>query len=370
MALRAIKRWERDFHRDKAKRRESWAEKSYLPSVLVTGIPELPEIHNNVMAADLMGQPKLEVEQFVQTEHAGAYVCLRGTHRFIVNQEKVPSSLKTRINDYRLWHVACLGCVPEDLISSRHSQAPGAADDPATRAHGNRQSGQGVEPEASKEELYEEEHFDPSDDGTHTEELRQPAHFSKHRCDFEKLSSLDNHLLEGAVVTLLTETKLRGRTAGYAEYQFMLPDGTQRRLSAKEKMSNKVKTLVAEYEAWHVLQVGMKGLPWIKDQSMLDDSEEESEEEHLHFNQEEVHDESEPEDLDNMETCKQVAEKDLAQRGLQDYCVVRHIDTWSSETLSNFAKSGNVAILHQVGEAVKELAGKPVLARLRTRKKQ
>ena len=105
----------------------------------------------------------------------------------------------------------------------------------------------------------------------------------------------------------------------------------------------------------------MRGLPWIKDQSMLDDSEEESEEEHLHFDEEEVHDESEPEDLDNMETCKQVAEKDLAQRGLQDYCVVRHIDTWSSDTLRKFAQFGNVAILPQVCDAIRELAGKPVL---------
>ena len=362
LAVRAIQRWEREFNRDKAKRQENLVEKSYLPSTLVEKIPDYPKIHNNVMAADLMGQPKLEVEQFVQTKHAGAYVCLRGIHRFIVNQGKVPSSLKTRINDYRVWHVKWLGCVPEDLVSSRHSEMPDKADGPVTRAHSNRRSSQEAKPEtAMGDEFPEERHLDVSEDGTETDEIgRQPAHFSKHRCDFEKLSSLDNHLLEDTVVVLLTETKLRGRTAGYAEYQFRLPDGSRRRLSAREKMSNKVKSLVEEYEEWHVLQVGMRGLPWIKDQSMLDDSEEESEEEPLPF---EVNsgDGSEPEDLDNMETCKQVAEKDLAERGLHDYSVVRHIDTWSSDTLRRFAQFGNVAILPQVCEVIKELAGKPVL---------
>ena len=364
LALRAIQRWVRECHRDKTRRQERLVEKSYLPSVLVEEIPDFPKIHNNVLAADLMGEPKLEVEQFVQTGHAGAYVCVRGMNRFIVNQGKVPSSLKTRINDYRVWHAMCLGCVPEDLISSRHVKMPGEADGPITRAHSNRQIGRDAKIAAGMgADFSDEEPFDVSDDGTTSEEMRQPAHFSKHRCDFAKLSSLDNHLLEGTMVILLTETKLRGRTAGYAEYQFLLPDGSRRRLSAKEKMSNKVKALIEEYEEWHVLQVGMRGLPWINDQSMLDDSEEESEEEQLPFDEHDLNDESEPDDLDNMETCRQVAEKDLAQRGLQDYCVVRHIDTmsWSSETLSHFAKSGNVAILPQVCEAVRELAGKPVL---------
>ena len=170
-------------------------------------------------------------------------------NRFIVNQGKVPSSMNARINDCRVWHVMCLGCVPEDLISSRLSKMPGKADGPTTRAHKNRQSVKDVELDAGVgAEVSEEEYFDVSEDGTTSAELRQPAHFSKHRCDFEKLSSLDNHLLEDTMVILLTETKLRGRTAGYAEYQFLLPDDSRRRLSAKEKMSNKVKALVEEYE--------------------------------------------------------------------------------------------------------------------------
>ena len=41
--------------------------------------------------------------------------------------------------------------------------------------------------------------------------------------------------------------------------------------------------------------------------------------------------------------------------------MVRHVDICSRETFSAFAKSGNVATLPQACEAIRELAGKPVL---------
>ena len=41
-----------------------------------------------------------------------------------------------------------------------------------------------------------------------------------------------------------------------------------------------------------MLQVNMKGLAWIKDQCMLDDSEEESKEEQFRFREDEVNDKS------------------------------------------------------------------------------
>ena len=87
---------------------------------------------------------------------------------------------------------------------------PDRADGPVTRAHRNRRSSQEARPEtAMGNEFPGERHSDASEDGTDTDEMgRQPAHFSKLRCDFEKLSSLDNHLLDDTVVVLLTETKL------------------------------------------------------------------------------------------------------------------------------------------------------------------
>ena len=52
----------------------------------------------------------------------------------------------------------------------------------------------------------------------------------------------------------------------YAEYIFSLPDGVMRRLSAKEKMTLRVKQLVEDYECWHLEAVGAYSHDWIQQQ--------------------------------------------------------------------------------------------------------
>ena len=83
------------------------------------------------------------------------------------------------------------------------------------------------------------------------ESVRLPAYFSKQRCDFQKLCSSDNDLVQDAVVFLLTEVKLKGRPRGYAEYQFLMHDGSKRRLSARDKMALRVKELVKVRDLAH-----------------------------------------------------------------------------------------------------------------------
>ena len=202
------------------------------------------------------------------------------------------------------------------------------------------------------------------------ESVRIPAYFSKQRCDFQKLCSSDNDLVQDAVVFLLTEVKLKGRPQGYAEYQFLMPDGSKRRLSARDKMATRVKELVNEYEKWHIREVGLGAVDWIKDQSVYDSEDDEEEvqedmkaaaEDMARQFPEEADEDSEPEDLDDSASCRQVAEKDLLQRGLSNFDRVRHIDTWPEDIVTEFAETGDVAILPPVDETIRQLAGKPVL---------
>ena len=142
----------------------------------------------------------------------------------------------------------------------------------------------------------------------------------------------------------------------------------KRSLSAKEKMSITVKKLVAEYEHWHLEQVGAYSTDWIHQQD-----------ESWHAQQdgfvssgrtvtetegdviEEGDEESDPDDLSDLDTCRQIAERELQQQGLLDYNVVRHIDTWDDAVLREYARSGEVAGLPRVHGAVHDLAGKPLL---------
>ena len=64
------------------------------------------------------------------------------------------------------------------------------------------------------------------------------------------------------IVTLLTETILKGGSV-YAECQFSFSEGSQRRLSAKDKMSLKVQALVKHYEQCHLSKVGAYSSKWI-----------------------------------------------------------------------------------------------------------
>ena len=66
---------------------------------------------------------------------------------------------------------------------------------------------------------------------------REYAYYTTERSQLTKLSAKDADMLGDAMVTVLTETKIRGRAGVYAEYMFSLPDGVMRRLSAKEKMT-------------------------------------------------------------------------------------------------------------------------------------
>ena len=111
-------------------------------------------------------------------------------------------------------------------------------------------------------------------------------------------------------------------------------------------------------------------MDWIKDQSIfgskgdeeavLEDQRAAAEDLARQF-PEEADEDSEPEDLGDSASCRQVAEKDLLQRGLSNFDRVRHIDTWPADIVTEFAETGDVAILPLVDEVIRQLAGKPVL---------
>ena len=135
-------------------------------------------------------------------------------------------------------------------------------------------------------------------------------------------------------------------------------------------MSLRVKELVKQYETWHIREVGLGAVDWIKDQNVFDSEDDEeavledqrvAAEDHARQFPEKADDHSEPEDLDDSASCRQVAEKDLLQRGLSDFDRVRHIDTWPEDIVTEFAETGDVAILPLVDEVIRQLAGKPVL---------
>ena len=77
---------------------------------------------------------------------------------------------------------------------------------------------------------------------------------------------------------------------------------------------------------------------------------------------EELDEESEPEDLDDLQTCRYFAEKELDQRGLADFDKVRHIGTWEESTLRAYAKTGEVSLLPAVHSSISDLSGKPLVA--------
>ena len=77
--------------------------------------------------------------------------------------------------------------------------------------------------------------------------------------------------------------------------------------------------------------------------------------------QDELDEESEPECLDDLATCKEISEKELELRGLINYDVVRNIATWSEDVLKDFAKYGDVHRLPKVSEDLRRLVGQPVL---------
>ena len=158
------------------------------------------------------------------------------------------------------------------------------------------------------------------------------------------------------MVTQLTETHLKARRGLYAEYVFTFSCGSQRRLSAKDKMSKRVKELVDEYDEWHLSTVGAYSADWIIDQHENADSDEDDEDHRGKEADGEKQDrlweeddmDSEPESLSDVLTYKQLAEDGLSNRGLDNYDVIRHIDTWDAQLVKSFAITGDVSTLPRV----------------------
>ena len=163
---------------------------------------------------------------------------------------------------------------------------------------------------------------------------------------------------------MLTEHRMKGRSP-YAEYQFTFECGTKRRLSARDKMSIKVNQLVKDYEDWHVDHVGAYSTDYIAEQheyAASDDEEQDMEDwQEPWEKQEELDEESEPECLDDLATCREISEKELELRGLINYDQVRNIATWHADVLKDFARFGDVRRLPTVSEDIRRLAGQPVL---------
>ena len=130
-------------------------------------------------------------------------------------------------------------------------------------------------------------------------------------------------------------------------------------------MSIRVKQLVKDYEDWHVSHIGAYSTDHIAEQQEYVASDDEEQDlgdwqEPLAM-QEELDEESEPECLDDLATCREVSEKELELRGLINYDVVRNIATWPEEVLKDFAKYGDVHRLPKVSEDIRRLVGQPVL---------
>lgn len=194
---------------------------------------------------------------------------------------------------------------------------------------------------------------------------REHAYYTTERSQLTKLSAKDADVLDDLVVILLTETKIRGRSGVYAEYVFALPDGERRRLSAKDKMTVRVKQLVEEYECWHLEAVGAFSYDWIQQQDDYpgSDADDEAAMDGSKGYKEDVlreglDEESEPEDMEEMQTCQYFAENELEQRGLSNFSKARHIDAWDDSVLRAYAKTRMLPTVHS---SISDLSGKPLL---------
>ena len=81
---------------------------------------------------------------------------------------------------------------------------------------------------------------------------------------------------------------------------------------------------------------------------------------------EEPDEESDAECFDSLDTCQELALKDLKLRGLHNFSVVRNMDTWSDEVpvLRDFAQYGDVARLPKVSANQTSSLGGSVCLRL------
>ena len=134
-------------------------------------------------------------------------------------------------------------------------------------------------------------------------------------------------------------------------------------------MPQRVKELVDEYEEWHLSTVGAYSTDWIIDQHENADLDEDDEDHRGEEADEDKQDrlweeddiDSEPESLSDVLTCKPLAEDELSNRGLDNYDVIRHIDTWDAQLIKSFAKTGDVSTLPRVSDSIRRLVGQNVL---------
>ena len=162
----------------------------------------------------------------------------------------------------------------------------------------------------NKESVAQHKIRSPIPDDDDNDMRREYAYYTTERSQLTKLSAKDADMLGDAMVTVLTETTIRGRAGVYAEYIFSLPNGVMRRLSAKEKMTVNVKQLVEDYECWHLEAVGAYSYDWIQQQDDYPGSDAEENADQFGSRgykeevlREELDEESEPEDLDDLQTC-------------------------------------------------------------------
>ena len=178
-------------------------------------------------------------------------MCVCQDQKYLLSLRKTPKVLKQQVTDYRLWYTSNFDCVPENF-DDREKRA----ELPVITRHPNKLCSM-VAGESNQK--------------------RVAAEHVRDRSRLEKVTAKDFDLFDDAMVTQLTETHRKGRRGIYAEYVFTFSCGSQRRLSAKDKMSKRVKELVDEYEDWHLPTVGAYSTDWIIDRHENADSDEDDE---------------------------------------------------------------------------------------------
>ena len=271
------------------------------------------------------------------------YVCVCQDQKYLLSLSKIPKTLRQQVTDYRLWHMSNFNCLPDDFECREKRAAL-----PVITRYPNKLCSMVV---------------------GETVQKRVIAEHVRVRSLLEKVTAKDLDLFDNAIVTQLVETNLKGRKGLYAEYVFTFSCGSQRRLSAKDKMSKRVRDLVDEYEEWHLSTVGAYSTDWIIDQHEPAEPEEDDEDHHDDRAEDEKLDQlwgeddldSEPESLSDVLTRKQLAEDELCNRGLDNYDVIRHVDTWDAQLVKSFARTGDVSTLPTLSDNIRRLVGQHVL---------
>ena len=201
--------------------------------------------------------------------------------KYLLSFNKVPVCLKEIVGNFREWHLQKIGCMPEDFLGRMQR-----AMEPSVEKHENKlydltEDTLGFEEvdrihfSSRKSTRAETNDILGGDEQVIVEEddhgvsivtvSREIACLAVESCKFQTLTTTDLESLGYFEVTVLTEHRMKGRSP-YAEYQFISKCGTRRRLSARDKMSIKVKQLVKDYEDWHVSNIGAYSTDHIAEQ--------------------------------------------------------------------------------------------------------